>query len=288
MSRIFSALFGSKKDLDLDLDLEVEEKEVDLSEIFINPIETQHYISYYFIECRKIGRYLSSWCFNRKIDIEHKEKIKEDLKNQKNYHLMGTIQLIRDLKKQIRVVNGQHRLKAIEEILIDDIENKFNMKIMFELYDLSIKDLCDPSDEEQDLIEEVFKTANKSLAMKFEDNYHDIFCKEVMKNICKDNVLKNGIVDKDGKVSKSKISKKEFFEKIKEYLNCNLGLSSDQVIIRMKEINSQIKMMDNKTLFGRDKPSKDRLRKLEYAHEHGFYLNIDEYYACPEKWLKDI
>ena len=101
-------------------------------------------------------------------------------------------------------------------------------------------------------------------------------------------MLKNGIVDKDGKVSKSKISKKEFFEKIKEYLNCNLGLSSDQVIIRMKEINSQIKMMDNKTLFGRDKPSKDRLRKLEYAHEHGFYLNIDEYYACPEKWLKDI
>jgi hypothetical protein len=276
---MFSAFFGSKKELK---DVEELEEEKDLSEIFINPIESQHHISYYFIECRKIGRYLSSWCFNRKIDIEHKEKIKKDLKNQKNYHLMGTIQLIRDLKKQIRVVNGQHRLKAIEEILIDDIDNKFTMKIMFELYDLSIIDLCDPSDKEQELIEEVFETANKSLAMKFDNNHHDIFCKEIMKKLCKDNVLKNGIVDTDGKVYKSRISKKEFFEKIKEYLNCNLGLSSDQIIIRMKQINSQIKMMDNITLFGRDKPSQG------FAHEHGFYLNIDDYYACPEKWLKDI
>ena len=201
---------------------------------------------------------------------------------------MGSIQVVRDKMNQIRVINGQHRLKAIEEIIREDLDNTFEMKILFECYDLEIKDITDPNEEEQEEIEKLFKTANKSLNMNPEED-HDIFCKKLIQLLCKDPILGKGIIEvsKSEKVTKGKILKKEMFEMLKEHLNIR-SESVDHVLLRIKEMNKKISMMENKELFGRDKPGKDRLRKLTYAQDLGFFLNFDEHYAIPEKWLKDI
>lgn len=270
---------------------EVEEVEDDIEYtdiIFDDPIAINHNISYYLKDSNKICRFLSSWCFNRKIDQQHKNKIKEEIKSQLNHHLMGSIQVVRDKMNQIRVINGQHRLKAIEEIIREDLDNTFEMKILFECYDLEIKDITDPNEEEQEEIEKLFKTANKSLNMNPEED-HDIFCKKLIQLLCKDPILGKGIIEvsKSEKVTKGKILKKEMFEMLKEHLNIR-SESVDHVLLRIKEMNKKISMMENKELFGRDKPGKDRLRKLTYAQDLGFFLNFDEHYAIPEKWLKDI
>lgn len=266
---------------------EVEEIEY-IDPIFNNPIAINHNISYYLKDTKTICRFLSSWCFNRKIDQQHKDKIKEEIKSQSNHHLMGSIQIVRDQMNQIRVINGQHRLKAIEEIIREDLDNTFEMKILFECYDLEIKDITDPNEEEQEEIEKLFKTANKSLNMNPEED-HDIFCKKLIQLLCKDPILGKGIIEvsKSEKVTKGKILKKEMFEMLKEHMIIR-SESVDQVLLRIKEINKKISMMENKDLFGRDKPGKDRLRKLTYAQDLGFFLNFDEHYAIPEKWLKDI
>ena len=270
---------------------EVEEVEDDIEYtdiIFDDPIAINHNISYYLKDSNKICRFLSSWCFNRKIVQQHKNKIKEEIKSQLNHHLMGSIQVVRDKMNQIRVINGQHRLKAIEEIIREDLDNTFEMKILFECYDLEIKDITDPNEEEQEEIEKLFKTANKSLNMNPEED-HDIFCKKLIQLLCKDPILGKGIIEvsKSEKVTKGKILKKEMFEMLKEHLNIR-SESVDHVLLRIKEMNKKISMMENKELFGRDKPGKDRLRKLTYAQDLGFFLNFDEHYAIPEKWLKDI
>ena len=275
---------------DVDDVKEVEEVEEDVEYtdiIFDDPVAINHNISYYLKDSNKICRFLSSWCFNRKIDQQHKNKIKEEIKSQSKHYLMGSIQVIRDKMNQIRVINGQHRLKAIEEIIREDLDNTFEMKILFECYDLEIQDITNPNEEEQEEIEKIFKTANKSLNMNPEED-HDIFCKKLIQLLCKDPVLGKGIIEvsKSEKVTKGKILKKEMFEMLKE--NLIIKGSVDHVFLRIKEINKKISLMENKQLFGREKPAKLRLRKLTYAQELGFFLNFDEHYATPHKWLKDI
>jgi hypothetical protein len=273
---------------DEDVDVDVGEEKVEYTDIiFDNPIAINHNISYYLKDSNKICRFLSSWCFNRKIDQQHKNKIKEEIKSQSNHHLMGSIQIIRDKMNQIRVINGQHRLKAIEEIIREDLDNTFEMKILFECYDLEIQDITNPNEEEEEEIEKIFKTANKSLNMNPEED-HDIFCKKLIQLLCKDPVLGKGIIEisKSEKATKGKILKKEMFEMLKE--NLIVKGTVDQIFLRIKEMNKKISLMENKQLFGRDKPAKDRLRKLTYAQELGFFLNFDDYYAKPEKWLKNI
>ena len=271
-----------------DIEDDIEDEKVEYTDIiFDNPIAINHNISYYLKDSNKICRFLSSWCFNRKIDQQHKNKIKEEIKSQSNHHLMGSIQIIRDKINQIRVINGQHRLKAIEEIIREDLDNTFEMKILFECYDLDIKDITNPNEEEEEEIEKIFKTANKSLNMNPEED-HDIFCKKLIQLLCKDPVLGKGIIEisKSEKATKGKILKKELFEMLKE--NLIVKGTVDQIFLRIKEMNKKISLMENKQLFGRDKPAKDRLRKLTYAQELGFFLNFDDYYEKPEKWLKNI
>lgn len=60
------------------------------------------------------------------------------------------------------------------------------------------------------------------------------------------------------------------FEMLKEHL-ITRSESVDHVLLRIKEMNKKISMMENKELFGRDKPGKDRLRKLTYAQDLGFF-----------------
>ena len=78
--------------------------------------------SYYFKSIRDIAPYLSTWAFNRNIDEVHKNEIKATLAGSKHPHLMGTLQCVRDRQHQIRVINGQHRLQALWELLKEDLE----------------------------------------------------------------------------------------------------------------------------------------------------------------------
>src|SRR5688572_25911537 len=95
-----------------------EENEEDL--VFSKPIASQIWndklVNYYFLSVKDVAPHLSSWCFNRSINQTHKNSIKTSLISQPAPHLMGTIQIVRDKNNNCRVINGQHRLKAIQEI----------------------------------------------------------------------------------------------------------------------------------------------------------------------------
>lgn len=109
-----------------------------ICDVFKHPVATEQWgqirVSHYFANTREIIPYMDIWKFNRKVNEEHKNKIKTALLSQTTPHLMGTIQVVRDRSGRCRVLNGQHRLIAAREVISEDIDMKFQMKMMITIY----------------------------------------------------------------------------------------------------------------------------------------------------------
>lgn len=257
--------------------------------VFKHPIATQPWgsdttVSYFFMSAREAAPYLVTYRFNRKIDVRHKNEIKQDLIKNHNPHLMGTIQIIRDKRNNCRIINGQHRVAAILEIIEEDIDMKFNISLMFEVYDINADNVNDYADHNS--VEHLFKIANKSLALPPEDE-DDKHYKQLMFAISKDKLLSGGIVDKpSGTVRRPRILAKELYEKFKERLPVTVfrDTKTDDIIRRIKEVNVRLSLMTNQELFGRSNPAEAKLRQLDKARELGFFLNLECKYP-PATWI---
>lgn len=260
------------------------EDEEETFDIFQNPLCTQKWnntaVTYHFLSIRDIAPYLSTWCFNRRIDEDHVESIKKALQNQCNPHLMSTIQLIKDKNNNCRVINGQHRIRAIQDIIREDLDMKFQMNMMFEVYDI------DDLDDINANIENLFKIANNSLNYKPEDD-HEILCRQIVAAMMQDPVLKNGIVDKTtGRVNKPRIEAKILFESLKSFFPSEKAkhMEVSEIIHRIKKMNVQISTTPYITLFGRYQPAVSKQKQFEKATKIGFYLNI-ECKMSPDVWM---
>lgn len=267
-------------------------------EIIINPFNKYNPIAentsdygqvyYYMVSVSEVASFLETWCFNRPINDDHLKKLKQEVLSQNHKHFMGSTQVIRDKSKNYRVINGQHRLKAIHEIMKEDFDMKFDMKIMIELYDLDIEDILDynMSEENNNKIEMLFKNANNSLFLKPEDD-REIFCKKIIMEMKKDPVLSKGFLDKSKTTRKPRISSKDMFELFKLNFINNKSMSISDIILRVKELNNDFRLMNQEKFFGRKKVADLKLRQYETAKEIGFFLNLDSKYT-PETWIRMI
>lgn len=244
--------------------------------------------SYYFKQIREVAPFLSTWSFNRNLNVDHKNSLKSSLLQSSNPHLMGTIQCVRDQQQHIRVINGQHRLQALLEVLREDLTMTFNMGVMFEVYDIPIDDMRN-IDIDVHTIEEIYETANKSLAFNPEQET-DLYCRFIIKAMNQDPVLKKGLVDKDdGKVYRPRILSKQLYEEFKAYISPQLKLPVPEVIQRIKQINVDLSLMSSKQLFGRSKETlgKSKAAQRERAAKIQFFLNLDSKYP-PSVWIQWI
>jgi hypothetical protein len=277
-------LFNSNKSIEQEEDDDIVDEENHT--IFNEPLGTYQwgkecYVSYHVKDIRSIAPYLSSWCYNRVLDDNHKNQIKEAL-NIENPYLLGSIQVVRDRSKNVRVINGQHRLKAFQEKITEDIEMTFNMKLMFEVIDVPLNNIND-IDEDSSVIDSLFKKANYSLALNPDDD-NDIFCKKITRMMMTDPLLKNGMVDKTtGSVHRPKILTKDLYETLKKFIPDN-HLNVEESIVKIKQINVKISLMSDKELFGRNNPSQVKLKQREKAIKLGFFLNLDGKMS-PDVWI---
>lgn len=288
-------LFRRERPLEDECETDEEENELEQDSflnVFKTPLCEKQWneninVSYHFASIKDVAPHLSSWCFNRKMDEGHKNKIKSDLLKQQTPHLMGCIQMVRDKKLNCRVINGQHRLRAVQEILADDIDQKFHMSLMFEIYDCEIDDLDDMSDVSiHNTIEGIFKIANNNLNIKPEQD-HDLLCKQIVIAMMNDQVLKVGIIDKtSGTVHKPKITAKLLFENFKaHFASEKMKCSVPDLIIKIKKINAQISTMPFIKLFGRYTPATYKQKQFERATKLGFYLNLESNMS-PDIWIE--
>lgn len=253
---------------------------------FQTPLHTHAWgelaVSYYCVQARAVAPWLTSWCFNRRLDEAHMERIKADLLTQRSPHLMGVIQAVRDQTRALRIINGQHRLRAVADVLRGDLDMSFDMPLVFEIYDVPLASL-DDVDADMHVVEDLFRRANHSLNYVPEDD-HDLFCRKVVKAMRQDPLLGRGVVDKAaGRVLRPRILAKDMYELLKAHLPRDHG-PLDAVLQAVKRTNVDLSMMPNIRLFGRHAPAEAKAKQRARAAELGFFLNLDSKYA-PEVWI---
>jgi hypothetical protein len=238
-------------------------------------------VDYYIVKIRDVIPYLSTWSFNRQVNENHKDNIKNDLFLQQSPHLMGTIKIARDKKRNCRVIDGQHRLIALREFIDNDIDMKFNFEVLFEVYTLNIEDINNPSNEEFDELENLFCLANKSLNFEAKDN-PDKFCRDIVISLSKQY---DSIKDND-RVYRPCISQKYLYECLKTYLPKKYYDSKvDEVVNLIKKKNNELSLTNPNNIFRNYENSK---KHYEKAKEKGFYLNLADSYYEPEKWISSL
>jgi hypothetical protein len=226
-------------------------------------------------DARELVENVETWAFNRKLNIEHVDNIYNDLKDMKIPHFMGSIKILSDSKGHFRLVDGQHRLQSIRKMLDNDIEHKWNMDILVEIY--SVDDL-----NGQDAIN-FYQKANKNLNVTIEDQ-PEINIMSIINGICAEPLFKCCIVDKD-KVNRPRISKKNLYEQFKKYYTPSSILTIEEIVDKVKHINTQISMKNNILLFGSEDNAK--IIQKERAKKIKFYLNMDCDYD-PSVWIPYI
>lgn len=269
------------------------EESSDKIDIFNTPLSVGKYgdnmnVSYYFKNIRQIIPELINFSFNRELNEKHKNKIKDDLLKQKCPHLMGSIQIIKDLSNNYRVINGQHRLFAIKEILDSDTNMNFNINILFEVYDVNLIDI-NSIENNYENINDLFEKANNSLNFKALDD-RDLFIRSLLLEIKKDPILGPGIVEKDkGRVNKPRILLKNLFELFKVHFKIDNKLSIDKIVEKIKIINNTLSLKNYNEFYGTEKVHEKKLKQRNKAFNigKGFYLNLDSKFP-PEVWIKMI
>lgn len=298
----FFNLFGKREELEDDFESEVEDvdekdenKEVNTVNLFDKPVhstiwsspefENNIIVDIHMLSARKVIPYLSTWSFNREINIVHKLQIKKSLLQQKSPYLIGSIQIARDKTGNYKVINGQHRLHSLQEIINEDLEMKFDINCIFEVFSLNISDITNPSLSECTLIEKLFKLANSSLNFEKKDSV-DSFCRDIILSLRGDEIYKNNIVDTEKLVYRPSINMKDFYENLKKYLPKKLyEMKVEEVVNMIKKKNNELSRINPNELYKNPKKSE---KQYEKALNKRFFLNLSESRFGPDRWITEL
>ena len=95
-------------------------------------IYKSQYFSIYRVDGRDFINNISMWACQRQLNQQHVDNL--ELSIIKRNYLLGTFKVIRNNLKQIRCIDGQHRIKALQQIM--DKNAKYNCEIIVEVYDV--------------------------------------------------------------------------------------------------------------------------------------------------------
>lgn len=229
---------------------------------------------------------LENWNFNRYLDEEHKNKIKISLINQRTPLLFGDIHIVMDNNYRCLVINGQHRIKAINEIIL---ENKdYDILLDFLIFKLNNVDNITDDENKKTLeqIENIFNIVNMSYNSK-SLRQKELFAMELAISLSKEYEFKKGIIVKTKSLNtrKPKISLKELKDKIYQYLPDNYEIINiTSFVKKVKLKNKEFSMMDLNEIYIRMQPAKSKLNQYHKAIELNFFLNLDGI-CSPESWI---
>jgi hypothetical protein len=235
----------------------------------------------YYCSVRKLAVKVDNWAFNRNVSEVHIESIKRDILGMEKPHLLGSIKLVRHVHlDEFRVIDGQHRLLAIRDILEKDETMEWDMCVLVEVYE--VNDLNDPN------VIDLYLKANNNLNVK-DDDKPDTHLISIINTLCSDQILGSGIIDVDDnkKINKPRITKKGLFEAFKEYYHPTFKQDPVFVLERVKEINRKLGVAPHKVVFGKiSEVSVSTQRKK--ADELKFYLNMKDSKFLPCTWIPMI
>lgn len=241
----------------------------------------------YKASVRAVWNVLSTWCYNRMVREDHVQRLYDELRSMKHPHLMGSIKVVSDTNsKELRVIDGQHRLLAMGKILMEDIGFQWDSTVFLEVYYVS-------SIQDVNSVKMLFEKANANLNV-VENDIPKMEIVEIIEAMYKDPILNperpkgvRNIVDHDKRVYRPRITKKSLKDAFDAYFHPPdpQSWTPERVVLRVRQINHSLSMRSVHDLFG---SSGDlSWRRLKAAHDIRFYLNMESNFP-PSVWIPKI
>ena len=241
---------------------------------------------------------LRIWNCNRYLDDARKDEIKKFLDDE-NPIMLEPIHILMDNKFRGVVINGQHRLKAITEL----INEKPNYKIDIDICVIKLNKFEVIPDTPHSTIEEIFKIINQSYNIAnstYENNRKMEYIGIKIANLLCVKYPDNIIAKTTAKTTRHpRISMKELKDKLVETM-IKMNLTQPNILLLQSHIDTFIKhveitnkkfdMYNEKDIFGRNYIGKVKAEHLEKARKVCFYLNIDNDEKCvgnPINWIRE-
>lgn len=273
MEEFFDANSEIDSDSDCESISELSSSESDVSEIedhlniddlLGNYIFRNSIYSIYIITTDNLLLIDKHWSYNRGIDIKHYEKISDELQKMKKPFLIGSIKIVKDSMNNFRIIDGQHRIKAIREVKLNKPE--FIMDIQIDVYPVAD---CNYDSE----ISTLFKLANSNKNVSESEIPNDIIIKVI--DILKTRHFPKKILDKKKgqRANHPNITTNELYECIKES-NIIIEYDLDEKGLIDAIVNYNIKCCSStfEELFSKDNKKNKLL--FERAKRNKFFLGL--------------
>ena len=259
--------FNVKKDEELEDQLEdqlednLEDEEVYLRFLLFN----NELFKIYRTSSRDFVNNIKMWACQRDLNLSHVKNLELSILDRG--YLLGTFKVIRNKNGEIRLIDGQHRVTALQNIM--DKDAKFDCDSIIELYEVG-------SFEDEEATK-LFLDANNTLNITKKDTNLEL--QSVLRHFVKE--YPGIIVDvKEGcRCNRPRINKRLLAGKLKELV---INYDSDKIIKAIEDHNKKLGRVSKEILIRKCGTYSDKM--YDFAKENGCFLGL-----VPDfNWIDDL
>jgi hypothetical protein len=223
---------------------------------------------------RNLIAHAQPYAWNRPVNEDHVNIMESELKAMKKPHLIGTIKILNCLNKYF-IYDGQHRFRAIKNILKDDLDMNWDMDISLEIYFIE-----EPDIENSAVAKYLFESANKTYSFDKARDSEDNYLKEFVNEIVKDPFFKDLI--KEEICNRPRISKGDFYKEFRKHYLPKTRITIPELIELVKRKNNELSLMPVEEITGKNEAS----TYYKSAKKIRFFLNLKTY--PPAQWIPQL
>jgi hypothetical protein len=244
------------------------------------------------ISFRDLLRYSDTWSYNRIIHEKTYMELYDTLCI--DYDIPWTLHAVydesfADKHKQIRILDGQHRKKAIEYyIKNNDIQMSCDWQVWIWLYTVPFSE-----DENSHISNDLFKKINNNRHFEKEE-VPNTFIIDLVRIISDDKNLKKGIKN-DSNTSRCHsplLHRKELNAIFNTHIDHLSEMTQSNIVKNILMINNILSIKPESALFGSTKcqtKSKKIAKIMSIAEKKGFFLNLGKDSRFPiTTWIKYV
>jgi hypothetical protein len=210
----------------------------------------------YQISTREFVNNIKMWSCQRELNTLHVKNLEQSILDRG--YLLGTFKVIRDKNCDLRLIDGQHRVTALQNLM--DKNSKFDCDSIVELYEV------DSFENEESI--KLFFDANNTLNINGKDTTSSNL-QRVLQHFV--NEYPGIIIDvKEGKrCNRPRINKRIFVTKLKQLV---LDYDQETIIKTISEYNKKMGRFSNEVL--RLKCGSYSTKMYDIAKENGCFLGL--------------
>lgn len=206
---------------------------------------------------------IKMWACQRDLNISHVKNL--ELSIIERGYLLGTFKVIRNKNGEIRLIDGQHRVTALQNIMDNDA--KFDCDSIIELYEVE-------SFEDEEATK-LFLDANNTLNITKKDTNLDL--QKVLRHFVKE--YPGIIVDVKEGVTDHELTKRLLAGKLRELV---INYDCEKIIKSISEYNKKLGRVSKEMLIRKCGTYSDNM--YDIAKENGCFLGL-----VPDfKWIDEL